>query len=405
MATPDSLVMVAPLTNSTDLEIGIGTGTFTRSTVATYIQNGILKTAAINEARFESNGYLTEGARTNLVTQSENFTSWTETGTASAQITAELAPDGVTATFSYTVGNVAGDFVRPNSLPAFTGDVAVSFFFKPSTATTLFIRVIESGGQTATLEFNQTTFSISTQTNVSNIVFLEIANGWTKCSFLATGYNSINVVQFRFAGSTTAQGTTFLFGIQGETEDFSTSYIKTTGSSVTRAAETLTYDAANFPTLNTEYSYGITARSQTPVGTLTTAFNITGISSQNYIAVVINDFYRFRVAGISSIDVNSIARFNTLRIVGTWLSGGSQNIYVNTVLGDTDAAVNTSGTVTNLLVGSRFGIENFFGNITDIRVYSTELTQEEINDELITDVSLNSLINSTIDTPINTFLN
>ena len=50
---------------------------FSRSTTATYIgKDGLLKTAAVNEPRFEKEGLLIEGQRTNLVPFSDNFSSY-----------------------------------------------------------------------------------------------------------------------------------------------------------------------------------------------------------------------------------------------------------------------------------------------------------------------------------------
>lgn len=43
-----------------------GAAVITRNSAGTYIQNGVLKTAGINEPRFESRGLLSEGASTNL---------------------------------------------------------------------------------------------------------------------------------------------------------------------------------------------------------------------------------------------------------------------------------------------------------------------------------------------------
>lgn len=55
---------------------------FSRSTTATYIgKDGLLKTAAANEPRFEKEGLLIEGQSTNLVIRSEDMTQWPWVGT------------------------------------------------------------------------------------------------------------------------------------------------------------------------------------------------------------------------------------------------------------------------------------------------------------------------------------
>lgn len=49
------------------------TGSFTRASTATYIEDGILKTAAVNEPRWQDGNLLVEGEGTNLLLQSDAF--------------------------------------------------------------------------------------------------------------------------------------------------------------------------------------------------------------------------------------------------------------------------------------------------------------------------------------------
>ena len=63
-----------PLKNSLALKQGVGSVVFTRATTGTFIDRyGVLQTAAIDEARFEKEGLLIEGASTNLLTYSQDF--------------------------------------------------------------------------------------------------------------------------------------------------------------------------------------------------------------------------------------------------------------------------------------------------------------------------------------------
>lgn len=56
------------------LELPSKSATFTRSTIATYIdKSGVLQTATVNEPRFERDGLLMEGQSTNLYTYSEQW--------------------------------------------------------------------------------------------------------------------------------------------------------------------------------------------------------------------------------------------------------------------------------------------------------------------------------------------
>ncbi len=62
-----------PLISNLDLERGFGDVSFSRSTTATYIdKSGVLRTAGVNEPRFEREGILIEGSSTNLLPDSNN---------------------------------------------------------------------------------------------------------------------------------------------------------------------------------------------------------------------------------------------------------------------------------------------------------------------------------------------
>jgi len=82
-----------PLNNSLSMKQGVGEVTFTRDTIATYIDRyGILQYAAVDEPRFEKDGFLVEGESTNLCLQSEDFnTTWNWQNITPVS---KVAPDG-----------------------------------------------------------------------------------------------------------------------------------------------------------------------------------------------------------------------------------------------------------------------------------------------------------------------
>jgi len=63
-----------PLINSLKMIKGSGAATFTRASTATYIENGVLKYAAVDEPRFEKDGILIEISSTNLQLYSSKIT-------------------------------------------------------------------------------------------------------------------------------------------------------------------------------------------------------------------------------------------------------------------------------------------------------------------------------------------
>jgi len=426
MATPDSLIMVAPLTSSTALEIGVGPATFARSSLATFIQSGLVKTAAIDEARFEAEGYLTEGARTNIALFSEDFANayWQKTNISNVVDTTYTTPEGIAGTtrqlytgglvqhliFSTASAHSAGATITATTWFLYDGGQAPFIQFRlVGTSTNDRVRImldITTGATTEVQSGGDYVFA-----SVDTEVF---ANGWVRISLTATTTVSVNSriqvfpsTTFSQTGTTfTADGTSklYLWGAQIEEGDFASSYIKTVASTVTRAEDQLSYDAANWPTLNTEVSIGVDSAFSIGGTTQQMVVRVAGLSNVDF-ATNTADQFRGRYNGVVSIDTTTVTGALN-RFIYTWATGGNGNLYTDTVLKDTDAAVNTTGTVTEITLGRvSAGSDNTFGHIKNVRIYSTELTQEEINDELIVDVNLNSLINSTIDTPINTFLN
>ena len=70
-------------------------GQFIRNSTATYIEDGILKTATVNEPRWQDGKLLLEGEATNLLLHSSDFvSSWGTDGVSVLVPGAGAAPDG-----------------------------------------------------------------------------------------------------------------------------------------------------------------------------------------------------------------------------------------------------------------------------------------------------------------------
>jgi len=216
--------------------------TFTRSTTGTYLgSDGLLKSAAINEARIEYDasgnclGLLVEEARTNKVLYSEDFSNsvWTKngngTGTAPVVTASDIvAPDG---TFSgnkvvFDKGNGANnsDFsIIQNSISSITASSTVWLKANEN------VRIMARASNTfQPLDVTTKWQRFTVETNVT-------------CTGLQIGLRGNAGV----SGIPTA-ATVYMWGAQIETGSFPTSYIPTSGSAVTRAADVASLAVSEF---------------------------------------------------------------------------------------------------------------------------------------------------------------
>ena len=93
---------------------------FSRSSTATYVEGGVVKTADEHQARFEEEGLLIEESRTNLQPYSQEFdnAAWSKVGSSitansvaapDGTMTADtLTGDGAASTVKYVISNIDG---------------------------------------------------------------------------------------------------------------------------------------------------------------------------------------------------------------------------------------------------------------------------------------------------------
>ena len=236
--------------------------TFTRASSGTFVgSNGLIQTAATNEARFDHNpttgeslGLLVEEARTNLLVQSENFgTTWTATGLlafgSGSTLNALAAPDGQT-TADLITENTSSSQHNVTQTSTTTGAKRFSVFAKQGPGARL-LRLIDFNATDGALA--ETYFNLSTGTVVSGPGAIQaFPNGWYRCSIQSTTTVTstyfISIATSASAFTYTGDGTSgiYLWGAQLEAGAFPTSYIPTTSATVTRAADLASITGSNF---------------------------------------------------------------------------------------------------------------------------------------------------------------
>ena len=253
-----------------DTTTGTNYVTFTRAqsgNEATYVgSDGLIKYASADEPRFdhdpvtgESLGLLVEESRTNYLTNSSALHTWQTTFGPIVTANATTAPDGtITATSLVPASG------QPNQifLPNFDNKRNLSVFAKADGYDHIILVA-----QTAPLTSAGVLFSLSGSGNVVATNYgatgsiQQLANGWYRCTMTrsSTDTATMNTFIIRAADSSTPSGSywaqsfvgdgtsgVYIWGAQHEEGSFPTSYIPTSGSTVTRAADLASIEGTNF---------------------------------------------------------------------------------------------------------------------------------------------------------------
>jgi prepilin-type N-terminal cleavage/methylation domain-containing protein len=245
---------------------------FARNSTGTYIgEDGLIKTAAANEARFDHNpttgeslGLLVEEARTNLLTYSEQFdnASWTKTGLlafgSGSTLNATVAPDGQTTADLLTENSSTSEHRVETAAISWVANTTytLTIFAKANGRTRMDVFGVGGGNFTGgrNASFNLSTGAVIATDGV--VASIEArANAWyrIRMTFTASAAPSASQLFIRFLDNSnnfsyTGDGTSgiFLWGAQLEAGAFPTSYILTTTAAVTRSADVASITGSAF---------------------------------------------------------------------------------------------------------------------------------------------------------------
>lgn len=371
------------------LELASKSITFSRSTTATYIdKTGVLRTASVNEPRFEREGLLVENQGTNYILNSDDPTLWQSNGT----LTKASIVDGTTQAITYTgTVNAATSAnhqatVSSNISVASGETITISARAKSSSDMVRF-RFTLDGTDVANIFFNGITGEFVSATAGLTYTTVTGSDGY---AYLSATYTAPS------AGTVTAgiwlRGTANLpIGtvisvqtLQVEKGTLATSYIPTGAATVTRSADNWTMLAENtgYRTLATPFkrtiAFEFVAKGVGPLG-------------NSYVDVL-------RVPGVTN---DIVCRLSAPDRLTSYRDGGGifvpfvanvPGVYVHQVDGDkytsyfngntgtrTSAPGNTTSVATAISNSNGPAGATFVYHIRNLRIWHRLLTTTQIN--------------------------
>ena len=239
------------------------TPVFTRASTATFVgSNGLIQSAAINEARFDHDpvtlackGLLIEEGRTNVCLSSENFGTTWSTFNSSTSLISQVAPNGDPSAYSLVENTSTTQHSIFQSI-AFAGTTNYTFSVFVKAGSRNFASLVEqsSGGTIRRTFFNLSTGEVGTKNASHTASTQQLPNGWWRLiiSFTSGSAASANIaIELASADNVSSylgngSGNAFLWGAQVEAGSFPTSYIPTTTGTLARGADVCSITGSNF---------------------------------------------------------------------------------------------------------------------------------------------------------------
>ena len=345
---------------------------FDRGSTATRVnKDGLIETVGTDEPRIDflnnTKGHLLlEPSRKNDIT---DYTGASFSAFNGASITANdsTSPDGSANATLMTTTGTTNELIQQASIAILSGQsYTVSGYFKLKSGTlsdpdNAFkgLDGLNGGGITGST-FNST-----------------LTNEWQRLSFTVTSSTTSGRVQIKCEDTAEI----LVWGLQVEEGSYATSVIPTSGSTATRSAETCN-NAGNEQVINS--TEGVLYAEIAALGVDSSYRQITIGNSTDNVKILFNaSSTRLRgllkVGGINQADLfdETQTEIKYLKIALKYKSGDFA-LWVNGVEKDTETSGSIPTGMSEISFDDGGGSADFYGNIKDLKVYNTALSDSEL---------------------------
>ncbi len=370
---------------------------FSRASSATVVnQSGLIETVGSGEPRIDFLGntkgaLLLEPQRTNVITQSEAFDNsyWTKLG--ASVVSGFTSPEGLSNAYKLVEDTSTGEHIIYKVSIGYTlgATLSYSFFAKKGERNVIQTFNYVGGGYHNGADFDLLTGIVSNEISGSGKM-LKLDNGWYRCEFtaLATVGQSATNIAFRTLNASgqnnyTGDGTSgvYIYGASLEIGSYATSYIPTSGSAVTRVGDVCN-NGANAQVINSTEGVLYAEMKRAEGNANSASITLNDGTTSNGVSMYffgVNNFYTdiFSSSGTITLNGGLVNTSDYIKVAVKFKNGDSA-IWINGIEVATNSGAISFVGLNQLLFGYINTSIPFYGNTKDVRVYTTALTDAEL---------------------------
>ena len=215
---------------------------FSRASSATVVnQSGLIETVGSGEPRIDFEGN-TKGAlkleptRSNIFDYSSNLNAWSKLNSTVTESNV-LSLDGVNNSYAYERTSSSTSYIYRTVSLSNTTDYTLSLFVKSGTSTTFRTDIWDTTQSVqCEIQIDLVTKTVLNFTGTSYKIE-DYTNGWMRISVTFTSESNFGTTFNRYFNTDSVGSELYIWGAQLEQGSYATSYIPTSGSAVTRVAE------------------------------------------------------------------------------------------------------------------------------------------------------------------------
>ena len=356
---------------------------FTRNSSATRVNSeGLIEDITSNLPRIDYTGgeghWLFEPQSTNLIPYSEDFTQWNKSNASliNTITSTVVSPDGVSyANKLYPIGSATSSFI----IQGVSGN-SFSVFVKKGERRWV---LVYGGFSNSNVWFDSENGVFGNVLSEATATVESFGNDWYRIKILWT-QNSSHIRIYNTDSGTSTQSTgngtdgLYIWGAQSEVQSFSTSYIPTNGSTVTRLQDAANGAGSSDLINSTEGVLYVEIaalanqlthrRISISDGTLSNLVYISFDTASNRILANAN----------GKIMIYTVSDETEFQKIAVYYNTTAPKLFVNGVLRETETAMNAITGLSELAFDNGVGSGNFFGKTKCVAVFKEALTDAEL---------------------------